>query len=227
MELRKKIRIFIMIILCLPKTIYFNYKIFPFRIAFKLPVFISANVKLKKIYRNCIEINSVIKTGMIKIGFSGSDAIVSNRGLIFLNRRSGGKLVFHGTAKFSEGIRIFNNSGVVIFGNNFSANKNCFISSDSKIMFGDNVLLGWNIAIRDSDGHTIIYNGNRKENVRSVIIGNDVWICANVNILKGTSIGDGSVISYGSTVIGLKSQNNVLIGGYPAKVIKENISWKK
>lgn len=228
MEIRKKLRIFIMIIFCLPKTLYFNFRVFPFSVAIKLPVLISLNVKIKEIYRNCIDVRcSVIKPAMIKLGFGGSDAIISNGGLIFLNKKLGGKLAFYGAAKFSEGIRIFNNSGTIVFGNNFSANKNCFIASDGKIEFGNNVLLGWNISIRDSDGHTVIYDGSPKENIKEVLIGSNVWICANVNILKGTYIGDNNIISYGSIVIGLKSQNNMLIGGYPAKAIRENVDWKK
>lgn len=228
MTILRGIKIFFKLIISFPKTIYFNFKIFPLKIAVKLPIIISFNVKIKGIYKNCIEINSnKVKLGMIKIGFFGSEAINSERGLIYLNKKENGRLIFCGKAKFSEGIRIFNNSGITTFGENFSSNKNCFISCDKKITFGKNVLLGWNISIRDSDGHNIISNGEEKENKKSVIIEDNVWICSNVDILKGTNIGSNSVVSYGSIVVGLKSLNNTLIGGYPAKTIKENISWRK
>lgn len=228
MTILKSIKIFLKLIISFPKTIYFNFKVLPLKMAMKLPIIISFNVKIKGIYKNCIEIsNNNVKFGMIKIGFFGSEAINSEKGLVYLNKKEKGKLIFCGKAKFSEGIRIFNNSGTTIFGENFSSNKNCFISCDKKITFGKSVLLGWNISIRDSDGHSIILNGEEKENKKDVFIGDNVWICSNVNILKGTNIGSNSVISYGSLVVGLKTLNNALIGGYPAKTIKENISWKK
>lgn len=222
------IRIFLKMAISLPKTLIFNLVVFPFNIAIKLPVLISVNVNIQGIYKGCIEIDSKkISTAMIKIGFGGSNAINSERGILFLNKCGNSKLIFKGKAKFSEGIKIFNNSGITIFGENFSTNKNCFIASDKKIIFGKNVLLGWNISIRDSDGHTVIENGVEKENKKEVIIGNNVWVCSNVNILKGTLIGNNCIISYGSLVVGLRGLDNLLIGGYPAKILKENIDWKK
>ena len=53
-----------------------------------------------------------------------------------------------------------------------------------------------------------------------VIIGNAVWICANVTILKGVEIGDGCVVACGAVVTRGKYPPNSLIAGNPAKVIK-------
>jgi acetyltransferase-like isoleucine patch superfamily enzyme len=60
--------------------------------------------------------------------------------------------------------------------------------------------------------------------MQPVHIGNKVWIGANVTILKGVSIGDGSVIAAGS-VVTRSIPANCLAGGIPAKVIKENVAW--
>lgn len=87
--------------------------------------------------------------------------------------------------------------------------------------------MGWNITIRDSDGHKIIENNSYKDENGKIILGNHVWICSEVKILKNTFIGDNSVIGYNSCVVGLKSPCNSLCVGYPAKVIKNNINWEK
>jgi acetyltransferase-like isoleucine patch superfamily enzyme len=79
------------------------------------------------------------------------------------------------------------------------------------------------VTIWDSDIHSI--EGNKRPTTQTVIIGNHVWIGTNVVILKGVNIGNGAVISAGS-VVNRDIPSHSLAGGVPAKVIKENISWK-
>ena len=214
-------------IIGIPKTIFFNFKVFKFKVAIKLPIFISNNVRIFEIYKNCININSKVSPFMIRIGIGGSPAINEEKGLIFLNKKKGGKLIFNGKANLAYGIKIYNNSGTIEFGKGFSANKNCFLSCDEKITFGNDVLLGWNINIRDSDGHTIWTDEKENKDKKEIAIGNHVWICSYVDILKGTIIKDESVIAYRSCITGKKFESNSLIGGYPAKILKSNIRWKK
>lgn len=221
----KKIKLILQFMLSLPKTLYFNFKVFPIKIARKLPIAISYNVQIKEIYKNCIKIESnEITCFMIKIGFGGTEAIRENRGIIYLNKERKGHLIFKGNAKFSAGVTLYNNTGVTYFGNNFISNKNLFISCDTKIVFGENCLLGWNINIRDSDGHKIL---PLKESSKEIRVGNHVLICANVNILKGNVIGYDCVIAYISCVTGIECDSNKLIGGYPAKILKSGINWEK
>lgn len=53
-----------------------------------------------------------------------------------------------------------------------------------------------------------------------IIIGENCWIGDGVVILAGTTIGDNCVIAANSVVKG-SYKNNVLIGGLPAKILKE------
>ena len=122
---------------------------------------------------------------------------------------------------------MYNNSGTTEFGNNFVVNKNCSISCDSKITFGKDVLIGWNVIIRDSDGHKIIKDGELKKDKDEINVGNHVWICSYVDVLKGTKIGENSVIAYRACLTGKSFQKNSLIAGFPAKIIQENINWEK
>lgn len=45
-------------------------------------------------------------------------------------------------------------------------------------------------------------------------------------ILKGVTIGDGAIIAAGS-VVSKDVPPHTLVGGVPAKVIKENVEWSK
>ncbi|WP_324823886.1 Vat family streptogramin A O-acetyltransferase [Sinanaerobacter sp. ZZT-01] len=55
------------------------------------------------------------------------------------------------------------------------------------------------------------------------IIGNDVWIGQNVTIMPGVKLGDGSIISANSTVIG-NVEPYTIYGGNPAKFIKKRFT---
>lgn len=52
-----------------------------------------------------------------------------------------------------------------------------------------------------------------------VKIGNNCWIGAKVTILDGTVIGDNCIVAAGAVVSGV-FPDNVIIGGIPAKIIK-------
>lgn len=75
-----------------------------------------------------------------------------------------------------------------------------------------------------SDGHDILYNGDRINPARDITIGEHVWLADNVTILKGVDIGSGSIIGINSTVT--KSiDHSCIAAGNPAKKIKNNINW--
>lgn len=54
---------------------------------------------------------------------------------------------------------------------------------------------------------------------RNVIIGNDVWICANAVIADGVKIGDGAIIASNSVVTS-DVESYTIVGGVPAKFIR-------
>ena len=121
-------------------------------------------------------------------------------------------------------IRIGSNAHLCL-GKNFSMNKNGFIYCADCINIGDDVLIGWNVNVRDNDGHNIYYDDGHRNTMRPVNIGRHVWIAADSSILK-CSLGDGIVVASNTVVYKSFLNPNVLIGGQPVKVLKENIQWE-
>lgn len=113
-----------------------------------------------------------------------------------------------------------------------SIGKNCYISQEVKInsrcgiSIGNNVLVGYQTMIMDYDGHTIIYSSGKTNENKPIVINDNVWIGCRVTILKGITIGSGSIIAANSCVVS-NVPPNTMVAGNPAKVIKENISWKR
>ena len=95
------------------------------------------------------------------------------------------------------------------------------ISAKCGIRIGNNVLCGANTTILDSDRHAVdpVLRAQGDAGVSlAVTIEDDVWLGMNVTVLKGVTIGKGSVVGANSTVVGDIPPMSVAAGS-PARVI--------
>lgn len=104
----------------------------------------------------------------------------------------------------------------------------CAQEMSTQIIIGKDCMISNNVQIRTSDSHPYyeIENRKRLNEARSVCIKDHVWICAKASILKGVTVGCGSVIGY-SSIVTKNVLSNTLVAGIPAKIIKENIYWNR
>jgi acetyltransferase-like isoleucine patch superfamily enzyme len=133
------------------------------------------------------------------------------------------------SSHFFNPVGLSKRCGIFISENGFiSIGKNSGLSgatlvSWNKIIIGENCGIGGNVSIWDTDFHGLHFHDRtclEKVKTEPVIIGDNVWIGANVIILKGTEIGNNSIIGAGSVVVGSKVKNNEIWAGNPAKFIK-------
>lgn len=95
------------------------------------------------------------------------------------------------------------------------------ISCALKITIGNNILIGSGVLITDSDAHGIspIHRENPNKILKKpVVIENDVFIGARSIILKGVTIGVGSVIGAGS-VVARDVEPYSIVAGNPAQKV--------
>ena len=117
--------------------------------------------------------------------------------------------------------------GQIIIGNKFALNGNARIVADcdGKIIIGNSVMVGPNTVIRASnhqfkDASKDIWLQGQTGG--TIIIGDDVWIAANVVILPGVRIGSHSVIAAGAVVTKDVPEYSV-VAGVPARVISTRV----
>jgi acetyltransferase-like isoleucine patch superfamily enzyme len=93
-----------------------------------------------------------------------------------------------------------------------------------RIVIGDNVVVGANTTIVDTDFHPLDFDRRRSNpsegRSAAVVIEDDVFIGMNCLVLKGVTIGRGSVIGAGS-VVSRDVPPGVLVAGNPARAVRE------
>lgn len=214
-------------------SIRVNFRIFPFHQAVRFPILIARHVKIDgHLSKNAIKLNGRIRPGRILFGFGGSANLLYTRTRrSYLNISGTGQVVFEGTARFSPQFTLIIKDATLEIGTGFDCNNGSMVICNCGITFGDNCMLGRDVEIRDSDGHFILEKHEHQEieknNKRKIRLGNNVWVCSRVTILKGVEIGNNCVVAHSSVCTKPICGDGLLIGGYPAKVIRENISWKK
>lgn len=132
-------------------------------------------------------------------------------------------------------------SGALIFDKekaSISIGKRVFMNGSiiaaKSVDIGDDALIAWGVTIIDHNSHSISFSKrsddviDAKENkknweyvkIEPVKISNKVWIGFNSIILKGVTIGEGSVVGAGS-VVTKDVPSWTIVAGNPARVIRE------
>ena len=115
-------------------------------------------------------------------------------------------------ATIRPGLKIGDGSGVGI---------NSEIYGD--VTIGNNVMMGPEVVIYTSNHKhelsEITFGSQGFEEIKPVVIGNNVWIGHRVMFMAGSGCGDNVIIAAGS-VVTKKFPSNVIIGGVPAKIVK-------
>lgn len=150
----------------------------------------------------------------------GNNSIAIMERPVWLRIDKDGKLVIKKSASlFYDGDVVVFSGGCLTIGNSF-INSNCKIRCHKSISIGDGCAISHDFTVMDSNAHKL--DGRTK--AAEVVIQDHVWIGTRVTILPGVHVGEGSVLAAGA-VITKDVPPHCVVGGCPAKIIKENISW--
>jgi acetyltransferase-like isoleucine patch superfamily enzyme len=96
------------------------------------------------------------------------------------------------------------------------ASPGLFLCCAESVTIGDGVAIGEDAIIRDHDGHEI--TGGRPSRA-PIVVEDRVWIGMRAIILKGVTIGEGSIIAAGA-VVTKSVPRGVLVAGNPARIVR-------
>ena len=99
----------------------------------------------------------------------------------------------------------------------------------SSIIIGNDCMFAYDVEVRTGDSHSIIDSktNRRLNNARDVRIGDHVWVAAHCSILKGVTVRKNCVLATRSVLTRSFVQDGLILGGIPAKILRENITWER
>lgn len=207
------------------RTIYFNFRMLPFKEAFKLPIFIYGRVHLLGLNGNIKFENTTIKRGMIKIGLNADSFGLSDRsGFIQLSSKKA-TLVFEGPVSISVNSKIRVCAGELRFGKYVYIGEGVrIICNGESIYIGSYSRIAFETIIMNSGFHHV-YNSNKQSitrTTRPITIGDYSWIGNRTSITAGAVLKERSIVCSGSLInrdyTSFEGENQML-GGSPAKII--------
>lgn len=161
-----------------------------------------------------IYLGGTLTLGKNRVGGNGRSSI--------LRMDKDSVLQINGNFSFYYGADIILFQGAkLILGKNSYVNSDCKIRCQKEIRIGNGCAISHDFTVMDSDFHRI----NGKDMTESVVIRDHVWIGTRVTVLKGVTIGEGSIIAAGS-VVTKDIPSNCVAAGVPARVIKEDVMWE-
>lgn len=116
--------------------------------------------------------------------------------------------------------------------------QNCYIgqlyimvgNDNQKVTIGDDCFISDNVTIRTVDGHTILSCKDmsvQNNECGDVFVANHVWIGSGVRIMKNSVVSTNSIIGSGAIVTKRFNEDNVVLAGVPAKIVKRNTTWDR
>lgn len=207
-----------------PKSLVFNLRYFPFARAIRLPLLVSYRIKLVKLGGSVTLASH--QFGSVKLGFQGGDAFPMDgtSGVWCLD--SAGHVRFGDRVHLGPGLRV-HCSGVLEFGEGIDGNAGMSLFCAKHIAIGRDGVLSWNVTLMDHDFHVIALDGQPINAPAEIDIGDAVWIGANAMVLKGTRIARGGVVGACAVVHGEHAEENCVIAGNPARVIRRGVNWRR
>lgn len=211
--------------LSLWRTVYFNFRTMPFRVAVKFPVFIYGRVRLFGLNGKVVFENTPVKRGMVKIGVNGdSFGLFDHSGFIQLGSNRS-KIIFEGPASISVNSKVRVCAGELRFGKYVYIGEGVrIICNGASITIGKYTRIAFDTTIMNSGFHHV-YNSNKKSitrTTRPIHIGQYCWIGNKSSLSAGASIKNFTIVCAGSLInrdYTLVEGENQMLGGSPAKLI--------
>ena len=162
-----------------------------------------------------------VSRGRLWFGFASNRVTMApgERGVFEIG--AGGVCAVTGQVRVARSCKVYV-AGRLALGAGTYVNPGTFIFARESVTIGSGCAISWNCSICDDDFHDFSLTGATSAPIR---IGDRVWIGMNATIVKGVTVGDGAVVAAGSVVV-RDVPAGALVGGNPARVLREGVTWQ-
>ncbi len=147
--------------------------------------------------------------------------------VVFDIRGSGATLIIEDGARVGGRIFLSDNAKIVIGARSIIHQAAFHLHEGSEVQIGERCLFSRMISVRPSDAHKIfdLDSGERINSPKPIIVGDHVWVGEKVDLMKGAQIPSGCVVGSSAYVVSAFEEENCIIGGNPAKVLRRGVRW--
>lgn len=186
----------------------------------KLIPYKNAILDLDKTARIYVYGDKDFEIGINKLRGSKSETHVRMNDKAVWNMHHGGALFYNTVVEVKENALL--DTGF------FTANGGSVIIVAKKVVLGEDVMLGRNIMIYDSDFHQLQNDCGASVNpAKEVVIENHVWLTSNVTVLKGVRIGQDSLVTAQTVVNKNMPEHAIIAGKANGASIRDEVNWKR
>lgn len=148
-----------------------------------------------------------------------------NPGEFFLGKGAqvhiGNNVLLERKVRFSLG-----NGARVYIGDNTYLGDFTNILAVNEVNIGKGCAISWHVLFMDTSSHPLGFQGDpATTKIAPIRIADHVWIGCRAVILKGVTVGEGAIIA-NNAVVTRDVPARTMVGGNPARVIKEDVVWE-
>lgn len=209
--------------LALPRSLWYNLRLLPFRQAIRMPILISHRTVVQNVSGKFILHPEKPKMGLVKIGFGTCQCTDFRHNRTILNIRGTFDILGECSLGAGSAVEVAENA-ILTVGNNFNLGPKSLIICHRAMTFGNDFLTSWNCTFMDTDQHRLVDADGLVTNPdREITVGNNVWFGCNCLVTKGTHLADSTTVAAGTSLHGTYTDTHVVLAGNPAKVVKNGV----
>ncbi len=188
--------------------------------------------------RNHIELGLGVKVGVdVALMFRqsacgnrlviGNDVTLRRLRISFTSRDS--EILIEDGVSLAGHLQVFGTGRSIRIGRGTTIRGATILARGADVSIGSDCLISREIEIRSTDVHKVRARATNElfNPPQPVIIGDHVWIGARALISKGVVLGDGCVVGAMTFVNKPFPEQNLMIAGIPARIVRRDIVWEK
>lgn len=101
------------------------------------------------------------------------------------------------------------------------------MENGSEVLIGEQCLTADRVKLWCTDSHAILQDGKLVNIGRNITIGKHVWLGMDVKFSKNSGVGNNCIVGWGSVVTRTYTEDNCILAGSPAAIVKRGVEWSR
>lgn len=142
---------------------------------------------------------------------------------------AGNRVEIGDDVRFSGEIKVRGFGLTVRIGDRCDVKRTHILACEAGVEIGRDCLVAADVQLRASDMHRMVdrASGQPVNPARPIVVGDNVWLCAEAVLLKGARVPDGCVVGLRSVVTRGFDEPDCVLAGSPARVVRRGIAWSR